>query len=376
MLSNGTSNYTGETYVGAGTLQIAAGTPSTISNLSGGNPTSTSAVSAGPVGKGVLFVSGSAILDLNGNNLAVSGLSSFTAGSGGTIASSSTTGNSTLTIVTSGSNTYFGTIADATSGGTQATLLVIAGSGTQTLSGQSTYSGGTTVYSGTLAIGASSLLSSSGTFTSGPIGTGTLTMNGGTLQLNSVASNSYSVVVLANNIVLNGSITLGSTNTSAPNDLAGIISGPGGITTASGQPYLALSNPSNSFTGGLTITNYSFQISADGALPSGSNLIVGPLNTNTSAKAYFEQSDGVQILSGLSGYGVVTFAGTNVVNNSFTFMVGAGNASSTFNGGIQSGSSAQPALTKIGTGTLILAPPAATPTITPVPPPSTVARWS
>ena len=62
--------------------------------------------------------------------------------------------------------------------------LTFQGIGTTILtSGLSTYSGGTTIAAGTLALGASS--TGSPTITSGPVGTGAITLNlGGTLQIN------------------------------------------------------------------------------------------------------------------------------------------------------------------------------------------------
>lgn len=75
----------------------------------------------------------------------------------------------TLTVNQSGNSTFSGLIAGSGS-------LTKSGTGTLTLSGASTYSGGTTVSDGTLKAGAASS-GSIGSATSGPFGTGSVTIN-------------------------------------------------------------------------------------------------------------------------------------------------------------------------------------------------------
>jgi fibronectin-binding autotransporter adhesin len=75
----------------------------------------------------------------------------------------------TLTVNQSGNSTFSGLIAGSGS-------LTKSGTGTLTLSGASTYSGGTTVSDGTLKAGAASS-GTIGSATSGPFGTGSVTIN-------------------------------------------------------------------------------------------------------------------------------------------------------------------------------------------------------
>ncbi len=131
-------SYSGPTTISAGTLETT-----------GGNnrlPTTTT-LTIGPSG----------VLDLEGNDQTVGGLS----GSAGAIVAnnSSATNTSTLTVSESpGSTTFAGNII-----GNNA--LALSGSGELTLSGTDTYSGGTTISGGTLDIAAASALPSTGLVT-------------------------------------------------------------------------------------------------------------------------------------------------------------------------------------------------------------------
>ncbi len=97
--------------------------------------------------------------------------------------------------------------------------LAKSGGGTLTLNGASTFSGGVTLSAGTLTPGVASV-GSSGNITSSAIGTGTLTLAGGTLQMNNKT--------LYNALAITGSATLDETTNNGV--LAGPVSGGGDLT--------------------------------------------------------------------------------------------------------------------------------------------------
>ena len=94
-----------------------------------------------------------------------------------------------------------------------------------------TYSGGTTLVGGILQIGADTTVGG-GVVTSGPLGTGTLTLSGGTLQNDSGASRT-----LANAISILGNVTLGSAGANGLN-----LSGPNTV-TITGAPVITVAAP-------------------------------------------------------------------------------------------------------------------------------------
>ncbi len=107
-------------------------------------------------------------------------------------------------IFTIGNNntTFGGIISDG--GGSGAGSIDKQGAGTLILSGANTYSGGTTLSAGTLGIGVDSVVSG-GHIISGALGTGTLTVATGTLQVPDSAGVPHT---LANNIVINTALTV------------------------------------------------------------------------------------------------------------------------------------------------------------------------
>ena len=209
--------------------------------------------------------------------------------------------------------------------------LTKQGTGTLTLSGANTFSGGTTLSQGTLTTSASAA-----------VGSGILTMNGGTLNTS---------VNLSNNIILNN-----TTNTFAPNGfyrvLSGQIGGAGGFILADGggTPGLELNNPANNFAGSVTINaNTYLRLSASEVLPNTASVI------NNGNLRLDVAGGGSETIDGLSGTGSIWVPTTN--SNSHTLIVGASNATSTYNGtvGASGQNNAFLALTKIGAGTLTLA---------------------
>ena len=153
---NAAKSYSGDTTINAGTLK---------QGVSGAIPSG--------VGKGNLVVNSAGTFDLNGLNASINGLNDGLNG-GGTV-NSSAPGTPILTI---GGNNAPGTFSGSINNASGTVSVVKTGTGIQTLAGAGNYSGGTILQSGGLAIGGSSgpLY---GVPTSGPVGTGTLTIRGG-----------------------------------------------------------------------------------------------------------------------------------------------------------------------------------------------------
>ncbi len=140
------------------------------------------------------------------------------------------------------------------------------GMGTQTFNGQNTYSAGTTVSGGTLRAGASSVTTGSGAtlaITSGPTGTGSLTLSGGTLDVagNNLAVNGFTGTtssIVGNSAALPGTLTIITTAT--PQTYSGTIQnvlGSGSSTTAvaiAGSGTETFTGP-NTYSGGTNITS-------------------------------------------------------------------------------------------------------------------------
>ena len=135
-----TNAYTGDTTISSGVLQ--AGTM---------NPLPYGA------GTGNLVFSGSvqpAVLDLNGNNVAVNGLSQPSVTSQSTIVNNSPSSQAVLTVGNNSNVTTFGGVLADNSNGLGGTLALSVSGGALTLTNTNTYSGTTTIGPGvSLALG-------------------------------------------------------------------------------------------------------------------------------------------------------------------------------------------------------------------------------
>ncbi|MCE0497906.1 MAG: autotransporter domain-containing protein [Methylacidiphilales bacterium] len=146
VILNGSNTYTGATVISAGTLAMGTnGSIASSSEVDLTNSGTTFDISSG---------GSQSIGDLSGTN-------------GSTVS----LGGNNLTVTTSATNTFAGTIADGGLGGGTGGSLTVTGTGELILTGSNSYSGGTTITTGTLEAGSSSAL-----------GTGNVTLNGGTLE--------------------------------------------------------------------------------------------------------------------------------------------------------------------------------------------------
>jgi outer membrane autotransporter protein len=275
----------------------------------------------------------------NGNgSLDISGLT--TAGMGiGSIEGSGFyfLGSKTLTVGGNNlSTTVSGVIQDGGDSGGAGGSLKKIGTGTLTLAGANTYTGITTINAGVLSISQDANL---GTAPAAAVAD-QLTLNGGTLQATA------SFTLNANRgVTLNGGG--GTFDVTAANLLTydGVITGTGDLTKI-GTGTLALGGV-NTYTGSTTVNAGFLQASSAGAFSEASAFTV-----NTGAILDLNGFDNT--VGSLSGSGLVTNSGgVGEVPSNAMLSVGADNSSTIFSGTLQDGGSTL-ALTKVGTGTLIL----------------------
>ncbi len=208
------------------------------------------------------------------------------------------------------------------------TALVYAGgitkydAGTMLLeNGSNNFSGGVNLLGGTVAISSDSV-GSSGSITSGPLGTGVLTMSDQT-TLKSIGNHT-----LANGI---GILTAGTSGIiDGPYDLTltGTLSGSGGL-IKNGTGTLTFNNStSRSLGGGLTINNGAVVINTGipGGLTIGGNLAVGAVSGQTASlsvnNANLMQNGSAGVIVGATGSGAATVSvGTTATG---TLMPGSG----------------------------------------------------
>ena len=289
---SGANTYSGATTVNAGTLKAGAT----------GAFSSTSAVT--------LANTAGAALDLNNYDQTIAGLSGGGL-SGGNVA----LGSATLTVQNALDTTYAGVISGTTGG------LVKTGAGTLTLSGANTYSGGTAINAGTLAVSSDNNL-----------GTGSLAVNGGTLENTASFASAKSVSLGAS-----GGTFLTDTGTTL--GLSGVISGTGGL-TKTGAGTLTLSG-ANTNSGTTTVSVGTLQAGAPGAFSSGSAIVLAD-----TFGAALNLSGFNQTIAGLSGGGS---SGGNVTLGSATLTV-----QNTLDYAYAGGISGTGGLTKTGAGMLTL----------------------
>lgn len=220
--------------------------------------------------------------------------------------------------------------------------LVLSGTGVVTIANFNSYSGGTTLNSGTLVVN-----------NSGALGTGPLTIAGGTMNNTSGAAITLTTSIPVNingsftytgGAALNvgtGAVTLGATPTITVNGtgaagvltLGGVISGSGFGITKAGGGSLVLSG-ANTYTGPVTINAGVLNFNSMSALGAGTVLNFG------GGTLQYASGNGADISTD-----TVTFTGNATIDtggNSITFAHSIGNGGA---GGF----------TKTGTGSLVLA---------------------
>ena len=342
----GVNTYTGVTTLSGGTLIVATiGDGGVAGNLGQASAAATNLVFDG----GILKYTG-ATASTNRN---------FTINTGKT---------ATIDVDVNANNLTLSGASTVTNG-----ALTKAGAGTLTLSGANTYTGATTLSNGTLQIGVDSV-GSVGSITSSALGTGALAINGGT-----ISSDSTTARTLLNAVTFGGDVALGNaTNngkltfsaaanlggatrtltTASDAQFDGVISN-GGLTKA-GAATLTLSG-ANTYTGATTLSNGTLQIGVDsvGSVGSITSSALGTGALAINGGTISSDSTTARTLLNAVTFGGDVALGNATNNGKLTFSAAAnlGGATRTlttasdaeFGGVISNGG-----LTKAGAGTLTL----------------------
>ncbi|MEO6846906.1 MAG: autotransporter-associated beta strand repeat-containing protein [Chthoniobacterales bacterium] len=259
------------------------------------------------VDSGLVTIDTGGVLDFNGRNESFDGLSDGSNG-GGSITNTSTTANSIMTIGANnnanGPNTFSGVISN---GASKTMAVVKTGTGTEIFSGNNTYTGGLTISGGTVVASTSA----------GALGAGTLTLNGGALNLVNDTALSFG---------RNTTISTGSTIT-----LDRLTAGAGVThtlgTLSIGASQLTVSEGSNVTSGTAGLTFGATTLTANGAIfapDAGTLLTLGTVAPNTGNRSFSVAGAGNTAITGAitTGSGSVTMNGTGMLTlsgaNTFT----------------------------------------------------------
>ncbi|WP_417541959.1 autotransporter-associated beta strand repeat-containing protein [Methylophaga thalassica] len=330
---SGTNTYTGGTTINDGTIRIGAadnlgsgpltldgGTLQTTASFtsnrgttlgaSGGSfniDTGTTLRESGQItGSGRLSKTGEGTLTLSGTNTYTGGttindgtLQVGNGGTSGTLGTGNVTNNSALVFNRSDDSSYAGVISGT---GT----VSKEGAGTLTLSGTNTFSGGTTINDGTIRIGAADNL-----------GSGALTLDGGTLQTTASFTSSSGTTLGASGGSF--SIDAGTTLTQSGN-----ISGSGSL-TKTGEGTLVLSGSNNTFTGGTVVADGRLIALDGGAIAKAGNItnnaiVEFQIGLNASEYHYGQISGTGSLIK--SGAGNVVLNGNNTYTGGTTISEG------------------------------------------------------
>ena len=372
---NGTISGSGKLEAAEGTLILGSNNTFTggvqidFANLQLANPGALNSTAPNVVTFGGAL-NGSAMLTLNGNSVAISGLAT-TPGSdvAHRFVQNGNAASATLTVNNSADFNFAGVLQNGAGGGVLS--LVKSGSGTQTLSGANTFTGGVTINAGNLQLGNPGALNSTSpnAVNFGAASTGTLSLNGNSITINSISGNS------STSAIQNGSPTPATLTFNIPS----IASYGGALQNGAGSAPLSLvkngggilniiGGGNESFTGSLTINAGQLEISSG-------NSLTGGVTINGSGSLYLGGAGGgvspdvVTFGPGSNGSLVVSVSGTIgglntdaatvgtpiVQSGSFSSTLTINNASAnTFAGVMQDGTGTGLSIAKTGAGTLTL----------------------
>ncbi|WP_081892446.1 autotransporter-associated beta strand repeat-containing protein [Verrucomicrobium sp. BvORR106] len=312
LVLSGNNTFTGGVILTIGTLKLgSAGALNTANpNLVTFGPTTAS--------------SSTKVLQLNGNSVAVAGLTLGNTGSTNNYVENNSITAASLTLEARSSYTFSGVLRDGDAGGKLS--LIKTGTATQTLTGASTYTGSTTVAAGTLALNFSStvsnIINNTANSSSLIMKGGTLSLAGGTTAANSQRFNGLTLSVGGSTISLTkssttpqdlllslGAITYSggtvnfvlpageasSTNgitTSSVNDATGIL---GAWATVNGTDWAAVNGSGNivAYTGYTTVTSYSSGAGAVGPIPDSASANIKIVDGGTSGSVVLADATGM-----------------------------------------------------------------------------------
>ncbi len=260
------NNNAGTTYSGALTssgslIKAGSGTfvlDGTGNSFSGGLTINNGVVQAGLSGSNVwgtgvitFGASNTPTLDLNGQNVTSALLSG---GTNAVVTNSAASTTGTLSLGTSGSQSFAGILQNGTPAGTLALTL---NGGTEVLAGANTYTGATTVSAGTLQIGNGSAGSISNSSSASVSSGATLAFDesNGSTQTNAIAD---------------AGTVAGVEGTGITNTLSGNIAGAGAV-SVTGAGTLALAG-SNTYIGATTVSAGTLQLNGFSAMSGSSAL--------------------------------------------------------------------------------------------------------
>jgi len=250
-----------------------------------------------------------------------------------------------LTVNNSSSDLFSGVLRDGAGGGSL--FLTKEGAGKLTLGGNNTFTGSITIDAGTLQVGSTGALGTGQNVVAfGASSTGTLSLNGNSVTIGSLQTNSS----VGTPVVQNASATPATLTIAGGGGYAGVLQdgtggGPLALVLSSGETSLS---GNNTFTGGVTINGAAvLQLGSAGALNSTTPNAVA-LDSGTATLTL----NGLNLtVSSLTGNGIVqdessSGSPTLTVNNS---------SSDLFSGVLRDGAGGGSLfLTKEGAGTLTL----------------------
>jgi autotransporter-associated beta strand protein len=347
LTADSANNFTSETLDGSYTVNSLTFTGGNTS--ASGNPISLSAGSGGTL----VLNAGAAFNVTSGSSSPVT--TSYAAGVGIEVQPGSASNTISAPIMLAASQTWeidsasgILTVNGGIGDGGLNFSLTKTGVGTLILGGTNSYSGGTIVTAGTLQL-------AGGDASALPLN-GTLTVNGGTFDLN---GNSESLPALSDGGVSTGTIT--STSGAAtltfsganPVSFSGAITGPISL-TSSGGATITLSG-SNSYTGPTTVSSGTIVAASNSALGSSSASTAGLVLSGTAAADFTSASPAIASLTGVTANSVVL--GNSATSSPTQLIVGGNGLTTTFAGVISdlhaTNSAAMGSLNVAG-GTLVL----------------------
>lgn len=219
-------------------------------------------------------------------------------------------------------------------GGT-AVKLVKSGPGFLDLQNANSYTGGTILNAGRLSAS-----------NNGALGSGSVVMRGGTLTIAKAGAN----ITLANNITLSGSNSINSSQTRNL-ELTGIVTGSGLLTLGNdGTVTSVFLNATNSMTGGTIVMANSGNAQRIANTAFGNANVAWVLSNTVVNKTTLDFTDGTVSFGSMTGAGRIQ--GNNATGTK-TISAGALGLNDTFSGIVSNGAGTV-ALTKTGSGTMIL----------------------